>query len=75
MCDVYNIYLTKRNNSSVKYIIISYNAKVGYTMSTFKVEHPQYSYIFCSLFLLLQEILKFTLVGTLEEVLLSAFEG
>ena len=30
---------------------------------------------FCSLFLLLQETLKFTLVSTLEEVLLSTFEG
>ena len=58
-----------------KYIVIRYNAKVGNTMSIKKNIHGKNVYIFCSLFLLLQETLKFTLVGTLEEVLLSAFEG
>ena len=78
MYDVYNIYLIKRNNNSVKYIVISYNAKVGNAMSILRLNiHGEKLYIICSLFLLLQETLKFTcaLVGTLEEVLLSAFEG
>ena len=43
MCDVYNIYLTKRNYSSVKYIVISYNAKVGNAMS---IKYPMCTFLF-----------------------------